>query len=193
MTRLSADPPPGPLYRTLAWFSRRRYGRVLQPLRAEGHHGGVLLGHGLIELAASRWRRLDTRLKDLAVFSAAARIGCAWCLDYGYWESHMHGVAREKIEAFPDWTAHADRFTECELLVITYADAMTATPPEVSDDLMARLRTRLTEPQITELTAIVALENLRSRMNAAYGMTGDGFKDRCDLPAVRGENEAEGS
>lgn len=188
MTRLSPDPPPGPLYRALAWFSRRRFGRVLQPLRAEGHHGGVLLGHGLIEMAASRWRRLDARLKDIAVFATATSIGCAWCLDYGYWESHLHSVAREKIEAFPDWQTVADRFTERELLVITYADAMTATPPEVSDDLMDRLRAHLTEPQITELTAIIALENLRSRMNSAYGMTGDGFRDRCELPAVPGDN-----
>lgn len=189
MTRLSAAPPPGPLYRLLAWFSRRRYGQVLQPLRSEGHHRGVLFGHGLMELSASRWKRLDVRLKDLAVFAASAAIGCAWCLDYGYWESHMHGVAREKTDAFPDWRAHADRFTERELLVITYADAMTATPPEVSDDLMARLRAHLTEPQLTELTAIVALENLRSRMNSAYGMTGQGFRDRCPAPAAPGENE----
>ena len=183
MTRLPPAPPSGPLYGMLARLSQRMYGKVLQPLRSEGHHRGVLLGHGLIEVAASRWRRLDTRLKDLAVFAASARIGCAWCLDYGYWESHLHGVARDKIDAFPDWEAHAERFTERELLVLTYADAMTATPPEVTDELMARLRGCLTEPQITELTAIVALENFRSRMNSAYGMTGDGFKDRCELPA----------
>jgi hypothetical protein len=37
-----------------------------------------------------------------------------------------------------------------------------------------------------ELTAIVAVENLRSRMNSALGLTAQGFKDRCEIPASGG-------
>src|SRR6266571_4432321 len=32
--------------------------------------------------------------------------------------------------------------------------------------------------------AIVAVENLRSRINSALGLTAQGFKDRCEVPAA---------
>ncbi len=35
-----------------------------------------------------------------------------------------------------------------------------------------------------ELTAIVAVENLRSRINAALDLTSQGFKDACEVPGT---------
>lgn len=66
---------------------------------------------------------------------------------------------------------------------MAYAEAMTATPPEVTDEMVAELRTELSEAELVELTATVALENLRNRNNAALGLTGQGFEDRCEVPA----------
>jgi hypothetical protein len=63
------------------------------------------------------------------------------------------------------------------------AEAMTATPPEVTDGMVAALREHLTESQLVELTAIIAVENLRSRVNSAFGLTAQGFRDRCELPS----------
>jgi alkylhydroperoxidase family enzyme len=115
--------------------------------------------------------------------AATARIGCAWCLDFGCWEATMkHHVPAEKIRAVPDWR-DSDAFTGLEELVLEYAEAMTNTPPQVGDQMVQRLRSQLTEVGLVELTAIIAVENLRSRMNSALGMTAQGFKDRCDLAA----------
>jgi hypothetical protein len=44
--------------------------------------------------------------------------------------------------------------------------------------------THLSEAELVELTAIVAVENLRSRINSALGLTAQGFKDRCEIPAA---------
>jgi hypothetical protein len=60
---------------------------------------------------------------------------------------------------------------------------MTATPPSVTDEMTERLSRHLSQAQLVELTAIVAVENLRSRINAALGLTAQGFKDRCEIPA----------
>jgi alkylhydroperoxidase family enzyme len=105
--------------------------------------------------------RLDTGLKDLAVLAAAAGIRCS-CMDFGYWEptTRRHVIA-QRIRAIPDWQA-SEVFTELERLVMLYAEAMTVTPPLVTDDLVARLREQLDEAELVELTAIIALENLRS-------------------------------
>jgi alkylhydroperoxidase family enzyme len=59
---------------------------------------------------------------------------------------------------------------------------MTATPPEVTDEMVAGLREDLDDAQLVELTEIISVENLRSRTNSALGLTSQGFKAQCDLP-----------
>jgi alkylhydroperoxidase family enzyme len=186
MARISLEPPRTLNYRLAAWFSRRRYGAVLDPVAAVGHNTQVGLAYGLFELQVERWRKLDRGLKDLAVMAAAGTIGCSWCVDFGYWESTMkHAVPAEKIGAVPHWR-DSGVFTELERLVLEYAEAMTETPPTVTDEMMERLSGHLSETQVVELTAIVAVENLRSRINAALGLRAQGFKDRCEIAAAGG-------
>jgi alkylhydroperoxidase family enzyme len=193
MARMSLDPPGTLSYRLGARFSRRRYGTVLDPLAALGHNTRVSLAYGLFELQVERWRKLDQGLKDLAVMAAAAAIGCSWCMDFGYWESTMkHDVPAEKIRAVPSWR-DSGVFAELERLVLEYAEAMTDTPPSVTDEMVERLRGHLSETQLVELTAIVAVENLRSRINAALGLTAQGFRDRCEVPAAGGAAAAAGA
>lgn len=190
MTRVPANPPRTLLVRLGEWYSKRRFGTVLDPLKGMGHHAGVTIGYGVLEASALRWRKVDTRLKQLAVMASAARIGCEWCMDFGYWESREMGISHEKLRALPVWR-DSDEFSELERLVLEYAEAMTDTPPAVTDELAGALRERLGEAGLVELTAMVALENVRSRLNAAWGLTGQGFKDRCELPGT-GPGEAAG-
>jgi hypothetical protein len=35
---------------------------------------------------------------------------------------------------------------------------------------------------VVELAMMVAVENERSRFNSAFGLTSQGFSDRCELP-----------
>jgi alkylhydroperoxidase family enzyme len=55
----------------------------------------------------------------------------------------------------------------------------------VTDEQVERLRQDLTDEQFVELTAVAALENFRSRMNAAVGLTSQGFKEYCELRPVK--------
>jgi AhpD family alkylhydroperoxidase len=184
MARISLDPPRSIAYRIATLVARRRYGTMLDPGAAVAHNRQVGRSYALFELQVERWRSLDAGLKDLAQLAAAARIGCSWCLDFGYWEAATrHHVPAEKIRAVPGWRDSAV-FTPLERLVLEYAEAMTATPPAVTDELVAALSGQLSEAQLVELTAIVAVENLRSRMNSALGLTAQGFRDRCELPGA---------
>lgn len=180
MARISLSPPPSLVYRLAERYARRKFGVMLAPGKALGHHPKVLRAYARYEMAAARWRRTDHELKDLAVLAAAARIGCAWCLDFGEWEMRAHGVAPEKIRAVTRWR-DSEIFSDTERLTLEYAEAMTATPPEVTDDLVTRLRAYLDDAQHVELTEVIALESLRSRVNNAFGLTGPGFADRCEL------------
>jgi hypothetical protein len=62
---------------------------------------------------------------------------------------------------------------------------MTETPVAVDDADVAALRAFLDEAQLVELTAAIAHENLRGRMNHALGYDADGFSGDgyCVLPA----------
>jgi len=87
MARISLDPPKTLAHRIRAQLSRRRYGVILDQGAAIAHNVPVGRSYALFELQAERWRKLDRGLKDLAVMAAAAGIGCAWCMDFGYWEA----------------------------------------------------------------------------------------------------------
>jgi alkylhydroperoxidase family enzyme len=51
--------------------------------------------------------------------------------------------------------------------VLEYADTMTITGREVSDELFARIRERFDDDAIVELTEAVAWENASSKFNRA--------------------------
>ncbi len=112
--------------------------------------------------------------------ATVARIGCPWCLDFGYWVMHTQGISHEKIDAVPTRRESA-LFDPLERLVLEYAERVTETPPSVDDELVHRLLEHLDEAQLVELTMVVCVQNVRSRFTSALGITPQGFKDRCEV------------
>jgi alkylhydroperoxidase family enzyme len=180
------DRPDGLLRRLAWWYSRRRFGQVVDPVRAAARHPGVLMAMGTLEMVAGRgWRRLDPHLRSLAEQAVAGRIGCSWCMDFGYYEGIQQGVDARKVRDVPRWR-ESDAYDERERSVLEFAEAATAAPAEIPAELVSRLHGLLSDEEITELAAWVALENLRSRFNAGLGLTSQGFAERCEVrPAAR--------
>jgi alkylhydroperoxidase family enzyme len=83
-----------------------------------------------------------------------------------------------KVAALANWRDSA-LFSESEQAALDYAERMTITGQKVDDALFARLRQHYTEKQIVELTAVIALENFRSKFNPALGIEAQGF---CLIP-----------
>ena len=185
MARISLDPPRTLIYRVLEWYSRRVYGEVLEPGRALAHNPRLIVAYLRFERAVAKLRKLDPVLKEFAVMAAAARIGCSWCMDFGYWEGHRLGIPTEKLRAVAAWRDNRDLYTGLELDVMEYAEAMCESEPAVTDEMSAHLVHALGEAAFVELTFMVGLENLRSRVNSALGLRSQGFSDRCAIPAVR--------
>ena len=63
--------------------------------------------------------------------------------------------------------------------MLAYAEAMTVTPPAVTDEMAEELRADLGDDGLAELTMMVAVENQRSRFNAALGLWSQGFSESC--------------
>ncbi|MGF1428641.1 carboxymuconolactone decarboxylase family protein [Kitasatospora sp. LaBMicrA B282] len=96
-------------------------------------------------------------------------------------------MAGANIDQVPNRRQSTGVYTELERAVLEYAEAMTGTEPTVTDELAARPVAALGEPAFVELTMTVALEDLRSRVNSAFGLTSQGFAAACAVrpPAAR--------
>jgi alkylhydroperoxidase family enzyme len=187
MSRLPGLEPSdaGLLTRATYAYARRDVGRVPEPLTIIAHHTGILAGVGAFELATKRAKRVPERLKLLGEMKAAMQAGCEWCIDIGAFLMDRHGVPAEQVRAMADHRA-SDAFDELEKLVIDYAEGMTSTPVDVSDELVAALREHLDPAQMVELTSVIALENYRARFNWALGIGAQGFAEgaACAMPVA---------
>ncbi|MFB7595257.1 carboxymuconolactone decarboxylase family protein [Streptomyces sp. NPDC056160] len=130
------------------------------------------------------WDAVDPTLKSFAHMAVAAQVGCSWCLDVGYFQARNENLNLVKASQVPRWR-EADVFTALERDVMGYAEAMTNTPPTVTDEQYAALLERLGTKAMVELTAFIAYVNLATRANVANGVTSQGFSDACEIPLAK--------
>jgi alkylhydroperoxidase family enzyme len=176
------DEASGLVPRLAAAYTKRRFGQMVEPTAAASHHSGVLIAMGGLETAAQNgWKKLDPTLRWLAIQATGTRIGCSWCIDYGYFEGMHDGIDPAKVRAVGHWRT-SELFDDRERAVIEYAEVATGCPAEVSEELAERIRAALSDAEFVELAAWVALENFRSRFNAGLGLHSQGFADRCEIP-----------
>ncbi len=189
------DPVPegtgGPVVRAAYRSSRKRFGHVTEPLAVTAHTPGLLAGYGAFELATEKATRAPAHLKFLGEIRAASLVGCEYCLDIATMLSKKTSVTEAQLRDLHRWR-ESEHFDDDERLVLELSDAMTRTPVEVSDELIAALRERLGDPALVELVSVLALENYRARFNWAFDIGAEGFADGafCPSPAAVAEAEA---
>lgn len=161
-------------------FSKKLLGRVPEPLGVYWHHPAVLKATMAIGAKSQKWNRCDPSLKTFAHMAVAAQIGCSWCLDFNYFQAFNEHLDIGKAHEVPRWR-DSTVFTPLERAVLRYAEAMTQTPPTVTDEMVADLLEQLGEAAVIELTTVIALANMNSRGNVALGIESEGYADSCDL------------
>jgi AhpD family alkylhydroperoxidase len=179
--RIPAATMSGPYAGLLKAYARRTWGEVPDTAYVVWHHKKVMNAVLGFERKVAKWDTLDPHLASFAQIASAAAIGCSWCTDFGYYLAHDEGLDEAKVREVPRWR-ESDVFTPLERDVLEYAEAMSATPCEVDDDLSHRLQEALGVKAVVELTQLIALENMRSRFNSAAGLQSQGYSDVCELP-----------
>ena len=140
---------------------------MLDPGFALLHNRKVLMAMITHENRVARWDALDVRgLRILGVIRAWRRPGQT--------AGDQQSAAVNRLPQKRMGSHHVRRRDD-------------RNPPEVTDEMVADLRMRFTDAQVVELTAMIALENQRSRTNIALGLTSQGFSNQCDLPTAAGE------
>lgn len=163
--------------------ARRMIGRVPESMGVLAHHPALMRASMGIGRKIDALDELDQNLGSFAVMAAAAKLGCSWCLDYNYYKTHNEGLDEVKAREVPNWRA-ASVFTPLERDVMAYAEAMSQTPPAVTDEQSAALLEQLGSTALIELTAKVAFMNMSSRMNITLGIHSEGYSESCGLPAL---------
>jgi alkylhydroperoxidase family enzyme len=161
-------------------MSRKMFGEVPEPVEVMWNNRKVLNFSFGVGRKAQKWNQCDENLKSFAHMATASLIGCSFCLDLGYFFAYNEGLDVKKAREVPRWRM-SDVFTPLERDVMEYAEAMTQTPPTVTDELSARLLKALGAAALVELTAFIALANFMARSNVAMGIESQEFSATCDL------------
>jgi 4-carboxymuconolactone decarboxylase len=195
MSRLDPYEPRGLdlLRRFSLRYGRKLYGAELEPSRIVAHSKPSLLGIGAIGMAHQKSTAVPQRYVSLAMLRTAQLTGCEWCLDFGSRHAQDGGVPADDLKELSYWR-ESPRFGDVDRLVLGYAEAMTRTPVEVTDEQFAALRAHFDERQMVQLTTAIAAENMFCRTNWALGIEGQGFAEGmyCVLPEARARAAAAG-
>jgi 4-carboxymuconolactone decarboxylase len=169
--------------RALRQMTGRETDRMIEPVQMYAHVPELLKGYAKLELATAKAHRLSKRLHALAELKAATLTQCEYCIDLGSQISRQWGLSDDELLALPNYR-QSPHFSDLDKLVLDYAVAMSRTPAEVTDDLVAMLREHLDDGQIIELTHFIAVENMRGRFNLALGIGSAGFSEGmvCAVP-----------
>jgi alkylhydroperoxidase family enzyme len=162
------------------WMSRKMIGDVPEPVAVVWHNRKVLKFSLSLGRKVEKWDECDESLKAFAHMAVASLVGCSFCLDLGYFRAEKEGLDIAKAREVPRWR-ESHVFTPLERDVMEYAEAMTQTPPTVTDELSARLLDALGPAALVELTMFIALANVGARCNTAMGIESQGFSTVCDL------------
>lgn len=163
-------------------MSRKMLGDVAEPVEVAWHNRKVVNFSFSFSLGrkAQKWDQCDENLKSFAHMAVASLVACSFCLDLGYFQAHNDGLDVTKAREVPRWR-ESDVFTPLERDTMEYAEAMTQTPPAVTDELSARLLAALGPSALVELTMVIALANLVTRANTAFGIESQEFSATCGL------------
>ena len=111
---------------------------------------------------------------------ASALISCPFCLDMNSYDYSEHGLTREEAEGLSQkmgWDAIAS-FSPRERVALRYAESLSMTPPDFSQELRDEIRLHFSEREIVILAATVAQVNYWARLLRALAVPSAGF---CEL------------
>ncbi len=182
-TRVPATEITGVYGTLLKTISRRMVGQVPEGAGVMWHYPALLkdlMGFGR---KVDSWNRLEPNLASFAAMTAAGVVGCSFCLDLHYFLTHNRGLDEAKAREVPRWRESAV-FTPLERRVMEYAEAMSHTPPSVTDEMSVELLEELGAPALVELTGRIGMMNMTARGNVALGIRSQEFSASCGLPAL---------
>jgi AhpD family alkylhydroperoxidase len=111
---------------------------------------------------------IEQSTRDLVNIRASQINGCAFCLDMHIKEATIHGERPLRLYHLPSWR-ESTLFAPRERAALAWTEALTQLSPQgVPDDIYERVRTQLSEKEISDLTFDVMAINAWNRVNVGF-------------------------
>lgn len=150
-------------------------GKVGTSLKVSAHRPSIAWFANLFGLAIEKSGTVEKRIHFLVQLRAAQIVECPFCIDIIPAMGKKSGVLTEQEIAAISQYFDSNLFSVREKVALEYAEAVSKTPVNVSDEMFERLKNYFNEKQIVELTASIAYENYRARFNHALKIESDNF------------------
>jgi alkylhydroperoxidase family enzyme len=167
------------MLKPLTWMMKRRFGKVLNPIKAWAYRPGLTLAMAIFTQSVEASKVTDPTLKRMVCLRAAQMIGCVFWIDINAAGGSHVGISEDKLATIADYVENP-LFTPAECAALRYTEEMTQSSIDVPDEVFEELQRHFNTEQIVDLTATVAMENMRARFNRALQVESDGI---CRLPA----------
>ena len=111
---------------------------------------------------------IDQKLRHLVNIRASQINGCAFCVDMHVKEATIHGERPLRLHHVAIWR-ESTLFSARERAALGWAEILTRMPAEgVPDDIHERVRTQLSEKELSDLTFLVCSINAWNRINVGF-------------------------
>ena len=111
---------------------------------------------------------IEESIQDLVAIRASQINGCAFCLDMHIKQATIHGERALRVHHLAAWR-ESTLFAPRERAALAWTEALTKLAPEgVPDALYERVRTQLSEKEVTDLTYSIMTINAWNRINIAF-------------------------
>ncbi len=168
------EAPKGLMMRLAFWMTRRRFGKVMMPMKVlYPRVPGLLKPSYEIQKFEINGLSLDHELHLLVATLTSQINGCGFCLDLSRAMSLRLELPQEKFEAVGQYRT-SPLFAERERAALAYVEEVTR-HKRVSDPTFDALRRHFSEREIVEITWVNAVENYYNLINLPLGIESDGF------------------
>lgn len=111
---------------------------------------------------------IEDSIRDLVQLRVSQINGCAFCVDMHVKHATIHGERALRLHHVAIWR-ESNLFTPRERACLAWAEVLTQIPAHgVADELYERVRTQLSEKEISDLTFSVMAINAWNRVNVAF-------------------------
>ncbi|NMG66548.1 carboxymuconolactone decarboxylase family protein [Azoarcus indigens] len=106
--------------------------------------------------------------EPLVTIRASQINGCAFCLDMHVKEAKIHGERELRLHHIAIWR-ESGLFNARERAALEWTEALTTLPPHgVPDEIYERVRTQLSEEELSDLSFLVIAINGWNRLSVAF-------------------------
>lgn len=183
------EKPSGLMMKFVYWMTRKKYGKVMTPLKVISAR--LPLSFGLFVQKLEKLEKKYQLPQYLAVLvrTHVAQLNvCGFCIDIGKMEAIKHYPDQQEKFFNVSTFKTSPLFTAREKAALLFAEELTL-HKKISDETFAEAQNHFSERELVEIAWAVTREHIYNLMNRAFDIESDGF---CQIPSPSSETTHSG-